>query len=160
MSRLPARHGGRDTGGRVRNIRWLLALITTVHRFLYRASNGRIGSNLGGKPMLLLKTVGRRSGEPRLTPLLYVPDGERWLLVASNAGDDRSPGWWHNLEADPNAEIQVGTERHPVRARTARPEERRVLWPKLIAAYPPYADYEERTDREIPVVILERASAA
>ena len=142
------------------NIRWLLALITRVHRFVYLSTGGRLGHNLFGNPMLLLEAVGRKSGEKRVTPLLYVPDGDRWLLVASNAGDDRFPGWWYNLQAKPDVVIQVGTERHEVRARTAEPDEREALWPKVVAAYADYAEYEKRTERKIPVVVLERSAHA
>jgi len=141
------------------NIRWLLALITKIHRFVYEKSGGRIGHKLGGQPMLLLHAVGRKSGKPRTTPLLYVPDGERWLLVASNAGDDRPPAWWLNLRDAGRATIQVGTERHAVTARAADATERPGLWKQCCDQYPNYAEYEKRTDRDIPVVILERAAA-
>lgn len=141
------------------NIRWLLSLVTRIHRFVYLRSGGRIGHRLGGNPMLLLHTVGRKSGEPRITPLLYVPDGDRWLVVASNAGDDRPPAWWLNLRAQGRATIQVGTARHAVRAREAGPEERPALWKKACDAYPDYAEYEKRTSRRIPVVVLEPEGA-
>jgi deazaflavin-dependent oxidoreductase (nitroreductase family) len=145
------------------NIRWLLKLITAVHRWIYETSGGRIGHKLGRQPMLLLHTVGRKSGKPRTTPLLYVPDrdgdGERWLLVASNAGDDRPPAWWLNARAAGEATIQVGTERHRVSVRAASAEERPGLWKKCCDQYPNYAVYEQRTDRPIPVVVLERIAA-
>ncbi len=141
------------------NIRWLLALITRVHRFVYLKSGGRLGHRLGSNPMLLLFTVGRKSGQERITPLLYVPDGERWLLVASNAGDDRAPAWWLNLRAAGEATVQVGCERHRVTARAAGPDERPAVWATACAAYPNYAEYEKRTTRAIPVVILERKAA-
>jgi len=140
----------------VPNIRWLLRLITVVHRFVYEKSGGRIGHRLGGQPMLLLETVGRKSGQKRVTPLLYVPDGDRWLLVASNAGDDRPPAWWLNARAAGEATIRVGTERHRVSVREAGPDERPVLWKRCCEQYPSYAEYEQRTDRPIPVVVLER----
>ena len=138
------------------NVRWLLALITTVHRFLYRATGGRVGAKLAGQRMLLLEHVGRKTGRPRVTPLLYIEDGERLLLVASNAGDDRHPAWWLNLRERPEAVVQLGGSRVPVRARSAEGPERERLWPMLEACYPPYAEYRARTRREIPVVILER----
>jgi deazaflavin-dependent oxidoreductase (nitroreductase family) len=137
------------------NIRWLLALITAVHRFVYRASGGRLGARLGGNDMLLLTCVGRRSGEPRTLPLLTVRDGERFVVVASNAGDDRHPAWWLNLQAKPEASVQFGTEHHAVRARRASPEEEKRLWPVVEQAYPDYANYRKRTTREIPLVLLE-----
>ena len=138
------------------NIRWLLALITRLHRFVYRKSGGRIGANLGGSRMLLLEHVGRRTGAARSTPLLYVPDGERLIVAASNAGDDRPPAWWLNLRHKPEAAVQVGRDHYRVRAREADAAERERLWPLLEASYRYYADYRERTKREIPVVILER----
>jgi deazaflavin-dependent oxidoreductase (nitroreductase family) len=142
----------------VPNVRWLLALISSIHRAIYRLFGGRIGGSLGGIRVLLLTTIGRRSGRERVTPLLYVEDAKGWVVVASNAGDDRNPAWWLNLRARSEATLQVGRERHAVRARRATPEEEAVLWPKLIEAYGPYARYRERARREIPVVILERTA--
>jgi deazaflavin-dependent oxidoreductase (nitroreductase family) len=138
------------------NIRWLLALITGVHRFLYRVSGGRLGSRLGRSDMLLLTTRGRKSGRERTVPLLYVADGERFVVVASNAGDERAPAWWLNLQASPAARVQVGRDTHAVGARRAGTEEAERLWPRLEASYPSYAAYRARTRREIPVVLLER----
>jgi deazaflavin-dependent oxidoreductase (nitroreductase family) len=137
------------------NIRWLLALITVVHRFLYRVSKGRIGARTGGVDVLLLKTLGRKTGRIRITPLLYVRDGSSWVVIASNAGDDRHPAWWLNLRSRPEVEIQVRDARHSVRARRATPEETERVWPRLVAAYKYYDDYKRRTSREIPVVVLE-----
>ena len=139
------------------NIRWLVALITHLHRFAYRVSGGRLGARLGNNDMLLLHTVGRKTGKPRVTPLLCVPDGESWLVIASNAGDDRPPAWWLNVQAKPDVEIQVGRRRLAVRARTAEADERPELWRKAVDAYPDYAEYEKRTERPIPVVVLEPA---
>src|SRR5262245_5465948 len=138
------------------NIRWLLELVTRVHRWLYRVSGGRIGGNLAGIRVLLLTTRGRRSGLPRATPLLYLEAEKGFVVVGSNAGDDRDPAWWTNLRAQPEAEVQVGREQHAVRARRATLAEEAELWPRLVAAYGPYARYREATRREIPVVILER----
>ena len=138
------------------NVRWLLALVTRVHRWLYRISGGRIGGNLAGIRFLLLTTRGRRSGLPRATPLLYLESRKGFVVVGSNAGDDRDPAWWTNLRARPEAEVQVAREHHAVRSRRATPAEEAELWPRLVAAYAPYARYRERTRREIPVVILER----
>ena len=137
------------------NIRWLLALITRLHRFVYRASGGRLGESLGGVKTLLLETRGRRSGKRRIIPLLYERDDERFLVVASNAGDDRPPAWWRNLQARPEATIQVGRARHAVRAREATELESQRLWPRLERTWPDYAAYRRRTDRPIPIVVLE-----
>src|SRR5262245_62487452 len=103
------------------NFRWLLALVTWVHSAIYRLSGGRVGGRLSGMPMLLLTTRGRRSGRERTLPLLYVADEKGWVVVASNAGDDRHPAWWLNLRARPEARVQVGRERCAVRARRAAP---------------------------------------
>ena len=140
------------------NIRWLLALITAIHRFVYRVTGGRIGRNLGGVTTLLLTHVGRKSGRERFTPLLYVEDEAGLIVVASNAGDDRHPAWWLNLESRPETEVRVGRDRRRVRARRATDEEVPRLWAKLDAEYRYYRDYRSRTDREIPIVVLERLS--
>lgn len=140
------------------NIRWLLALVTVLHRRLYLSSGGRIGRSLGRLKFLLLVHTGRRTGRSFVAPLLYVEDGERWIVAASNAGDERNPNWLLNLESSPRAEIQVGTERIAVEARRASPEESRRLWPKLIASYRRFTSYRARTRREIAVVILKRAA--
>lgn len=140
------------------NIRWLLALITAIHRWVYLESGGRLGHRLLGKPMLLLDTVGRRSGRRFVTPLLYAEDGSGFVVAASNMGDRRLPGWWHNLEAQPDATVQVATRRISVRARRADAEEERRLWPALERYWPSYAAYRERAGREIPVVVLEPRS--
>ena len=139
------------------NIRWLLALITVVHRALYRLTGGRIGAHAGRANMLLLTTLGRRSGKQRVTPLLYVDDGERFVVVASNAGDDRHPAWLLNLRKHPEAEIQVGTRQLRVQAREASDAECERLWPKLLGSYKYFRDYRTRTQRHIPVVVLEPA---
>jgi deazaflavin-dependent oxidoreductase (nitroreductase family) len=137
------------------NIRWLLALITVVHRALYRVSGGRLGAHAGRASMLLLESIGRRSGERRTTPLLYVEDGPNFVIVASNAGDDRNPAWLLNLRKHPAAEIQVGTRRFAVHSREANAAESERLWPKLTSSYKYYRDYRTRTQRHIPIVILE-----
>jgi deazaflavin-dependent oxidoreductase (nitroreductase family) len=139
------------------NSRLLLASVTAAHRWLHRASGGRLGGRAGALRFLVLHHTGRKSGRSFTTPLLYVEDGERWLVVASNAGDNRHPAWWLNLCARPQAEIELGAERVAVQAHTAAGAERAALWAKLTAVYPPYAEYQRRTAREIPVVVLERA---
>lgn len=126
------------------------------HAVAYRATGGRIGHRLPGlPPMLLLDHVGARSGRRRTTPLVYVPDGGDVVIVASKGGHPRNPAWFHNLRANPDTTIQIGSERRSVRARVASPNERARLWPEAVAAYPGYRGYQERTDREIPLVILE-----
>ncbi|MQA75187.1 MAG: nitroreductase family deazaflavin-dependent oxidoreductase [Solirubrobacterales bacterium] len=129
-----------------------------VHTVLYRASGGRIGHRVPGlgAPMLLLDHVGARTGARRTAPLLYIPDGEDLVIVASKGGFPQHPSWFHNLRANPETTVQVGTERRPVRARLATPEERPRLWERATELYGPYDDYQERSGgREIPLVILE-----
>jgi deazaflavin-dependent oxidoreductase (nitroreductase family) len=140
------------------NVRWLLSLITVLHRFLYRASDGLIGARFMGKRFLLLIQEGRRTGLERVTPLLYVDHDDRWVVVASNAGDEQAPAWWLNLKSRPVARIQVGRRRLAVAARRATAEECERLWPKLNGAYRHFEAYQRRTSREIPVVILEPAA--
>lgn len=138
------------------NIRWLLRLITVVHRWLYRATGGRVGARVvGGMQMLLLTTTGRKSGQPRTTPLLFVPDGDRAIVIASNAGDDRDPAWWLNLKDWPEAVVQIGPDRFMARARQAQGAEADALFEKLVSSHPPFANYRKRTTREIPIVVLE-----
>ena len=129
-------------------------MITTVHTGLYRLSGGNVGGQMMNAPVLLLLSWGRRSGALRTTPLLYLQDGANQVIVASNGGSDKPPAWWLNLQANPNALVQIGSERHEVRATTATPLEKAVLWPRLVALYPGYAEYQERTTRPIPVVVL------
>ena len=105
--------------------------------------------------MLLLDHVGARSGTRRTTPLLYVADGEDLVLIASKGGFPKHPAWFHNLCANPDTTVQVGSEHRPVHARLAAPEERDRLWALAVEAYPGYKDYQARADREIPVVVLE-----
>jgi deazaflavin-dependent oxidoreductase (nitroreductase family) len=141
------------------NIRWLLALITSVHRFLYRASGGFLGHRAPGYRFLLLANRGRKSGREYLTPLLYVYDGD-FVVVGSNAGDPREPSWWANLREHPDTWVQVGRERLRVRARAATDAEVARLWPRVVAVYGSFERYRERAGRPIPLVLLERRGEA
>ena len=133
----------------------VLAPLLTVHQWLYEQSDGRIGANLGGRPMLLLRTVGRRTREPRTAALLYIPEGDSYVVIASKGGAPQHPGWFHNLTAQPNVEVQVGRTRIPVRARIATGEERSRLWVRADEINDgQYTVYQSRTRREIPVVVL------
>lgn len=128
-----------------------------AHTAIYRASGGRIGHRVpGAPPMLLLDHVGAKSGTERTSPLVYTEDGDAVVLVASKGGHPKNPAWFHNLRANPDTEVQIGRERRRVRARVANAEERRRLWPKVVEVYGGYAGYQERTKREIPLVLLER----
>jgi deazaflavin-dependent oxidoreductase (nitroreductase family) len=131
-----------------------------LHTTLYRATGGLIGHRFPGSPtMLLLEHVGARSGVRRTSPLVYVSDGEDVVIVASKGGYPRHPAWYHNLMAHPDVDVQVGARRRPVHARVAGPEERKRLWPMAVRTYSGYTGYQERTEREIPLVILERRQA-
>ena len=140
----------------------VLRRLMGVHTFVYRASGGRLGHRLPGldAPMLLLDHVGAKSGTKRTSPLLYIPDGDNVAIIASKGGYPKSPGWFHNLRANPETTVQIGGERRPVRARVTEGEERRRLWDRAVELYPTYADYQRRTDREIPVVVLEPLGVA
>ena len=126
------------------------------HTAVYRLSGGLIGHRFpAAPPTLLLDHVGAKSGTKRTTPLTYARDGDDLVIVASKGGYPKNPAWFHNLRAHPDVTIQVGTSRKPVHARVATAEERKRLWPKVVETYGGYAGYQERTDREIPLVILE-----
>ncbi|MDP9454588.1 MAG: nitroreductase family deazaflavin-dependent oxidoreductase [Actinobacteria bacterium] len=128
---------------------------TKLHAALFRATGGRVGGSVPGSgPVLLLTTNGRKTGRERTVPLLYFRDGEDLVLVASNGGTASHPTWWLNLRANPVATVEVGDRRLRVRAREASPEEKGRLWPRLVEMYGGYQGYQEKTDREIPVVIL------
>jgi F420H(2)-dependent quinone reductase len=127
-----------------------------LHALVYRASHGLVGHRIPGvPPVLLLDHVGARSGERRTSPLAYLEDGDNVVIVASKGGSPRHPAWFHNLKANPEATVQVGSRRFPVRARVANAEERARLWPRVVDLYGGYEDYQRRTNREIPLVILE-----
>ena len=130
--------------------------IGRIHRAVYRASGGRVGGRLAGRDMLLLTTTGRRSGEPRTTPLSYLTDAADFVVVASNNGAPGDPAWWLNLQAQPNAWVQFGREDIAVVARRATPAEYDGMWAKLQSSYPFFDNYRENTKREIAVVVLER----
>lgn len=128
---------------------------TRLHASLFRATNGRIGGRMVGSPVLLLVTTGRRSGLRRTTPLLYLEDGDRQVIVASNGGTPKHPVWWLNLQANSAAMVEIAGRKTRVRATEAQGEERGRLWKRLVQMYGPYESYQKRTDREIPVILLE-----
>ncbi|HEV2999914.1 MAG TPA: nitroreductase family deazaflavin-dependent oxidoreductase [Solirubrobacteraceae bacterium] len=140
------------------NALWkVIPRLVSVHTAAYRATRGAIGHRVPfGPPMLLLDHVGAKSGTRRTTPLVYVADGDDLVLVASKGGYPKHPAWYHNLRANPDTTVQVGSERRPVRARVASPEERERLWPRVVSVYAGYEEYQRATDRVIPLVILER----
>jgi F420H(2)-dependent quinone reductase len=135
--------------------RGLVRLLGRANVWLYRKTSGRLGGRLAGAPVLLLTSIGRQSGKPRTTALLYLELGENLAVVASFGGSPKHPAWFLNLRANPNVDVQVGREFVGRRARIATDKERERLWPKLVEMYPAYASYQKRTARQIPVVLLE-----
>jgi deazaflavin-dependent oxidoreductase (nitroreductase family) len=126
------------------------------HVRVYRETDGERGYHWRGTTILLLTTTGHKSGEERTTPLIHRTDGDSWVIVASKGGSPDHPGWYKNLEANPEATIQVKGEVIPVRAETAQGDERERLWRLMTEDWPAYEDYQQKTDREIPVVVLRR----
>ncbi len=124
--------------------------------WLYRRTGGRVGGRMRGAPVLLITTTGRRTGNPWTTPVIYQPDGDGWVVVASNGGAPRNPGWWLNLKANPQATVEIGREPHPVTARRVSGEEQARLWRRMVDVYPGYETYQTKTTRRLPVVKLER----
>lgn len=131
-------------------------LFGAEHVRVYRETAGAHGYDWRGTTILLLTTRGRVSGEERTTPLIHRVDGDRWVVVASKGGAPENPGWYENLKADPDASIQVRGDVLPVSASTAQGPERERLWSLMTEVWPAYDDYQSRTDREIPVVVLAR----
>lgn len=134
---------------------WALRNLGKANVPLYRLSRGRIGGSMGGAPVLLLTTTGRRSGEPRTAPVLYMRADESLVVIGSNAGNERPPAWALNLAANPDAEVEIGAKRSSVRARIALGEERADLWRRMTVDYPGFDDYSERTARAINVFVLD-----
>jgi deazaflavin-dependent oxidoreductase (nitroreductase family) len=134
----------------------VLRRLMAGHTVVYRATHGLVGHRFpGAPPMLLLDHTGAKSGVKRTAPLVYVEDGDDLVLVASKGGHPRNPAWFYNLLAHPETTVQVGHEHRDVRARVATPAERPRLWQKAVKTYGGYAGYQERTEREIPLVVLE-----
>ena len=129
--------------------------MSAANTWVFRLSGGRIGGTFrGGAPVMLLTTIGRKSGQPRTAPLLYLREGDDLVIVASMGGMSKHPIWYRNIEANPNVVVEIGSEKTKMRARRASDEEKAALWPKLVAMYADYDQYQARTDRNIPVLIL------
>ena len=122
---------------------------------IYRLSGGRIGGKVGGGPVLLLTTTGRKSGQPRTAPVLYLADGDRYVVINTNAGNQKTPAWSLNLKANPDAEVEVKRKRMKVRARIAEAEERAELWRRHMQQYSGWDFYESKLDRQPDVFILD-----
>jgi len=131
-----------------------MRLFQRANTAVYRLSGGKLGASMRGAPVLLLTVTGRKSGKQHTTPLIYLRDGSDYAVVASKGGWAQHPLWYLNLQANPNVTIEDRRDKLPMRARTANAEERARLWPRLVALYGDYANYQSWTDREIPVVIL------
>ena len=130
-------------------------IMSLVNTALFRASGGRIGNRfMRGAPVCLVTTTGARTGARRTTPLIYLAEGDNVVIVASKGGMSHHPAWYHNLVAHPAAQVQIGSRVREMTARRATDAEKTALWPRLLAIYPDYDDYQARTDRNIPVMIL------
>jgi deazaflavin-dependent oxidoreductase (nitroreductase family) len=143
------------------NVRWLSVWWTRTHVRILRATKGRLrfGFLFGGDmPLLALTTTGRKSGEQRSIAVAYLPHGDSYAVVASNAGSDRAPAWWLNLQANPAAEVDADGDRVAVRARVAEGDEREQLWTRFVDANESYERYRGYTRRALPVVVLDRVS--
>lgn len=127
------------------------------HVRVYRETGGEHGYHWRGTTILLLTTTGRTSGQERTTPLIHRTDADNWVVVASKGGAPNHPDWYQNLQANPEAKIQVKGDVIPVRARTAEGDERQRLWDLMVEKWPAYNDYQRKTSRQIPVVVFERA---
>src|SRR6195952_426298 len=123
----------------------------------YRETDGEEGHDWQGTTVLILQTTGRKSGEERPTPLIYQEHDGDYLIVASKGGADEPPAWYLNIESNPEVEVQVKGDKFKANARTATADEKPEMWEKMTATWPQYNEYQEKTDREIPVVVLERA---
>lgn len=136
-----------------------LSIFGDSHVRLYRETKGEQGYIWNDAPILLLTTKGRKSGQMRTTPLIFVANGGSPAIVASNGGAADHPSWYQNIQADPNIQVQIKGDVFDAVARTAGAEERARLWPEAVKAWPQYADYQRSTERQIPIVVLERKKA-
>ncbi|MEL6985163.1 MAG: nitroreductase family deazaflavin-dependent oxidoreductase [Actinomycetota bacterium] len=143
-----------DASPRITDEQWLGLNRGVIEEF--RANGGQCGGRWEGNPMILLTTTGARSGQPRTSPLTYTTDGDRVVVIASRAGDDRHPDWYHNLVADPAVTVELGTETFSATAVVADEPERSRLLDARVAVMPRFGEYVTQTDRTIPVVVLER----
>lgn len=132
-------------------IKWM----SRANTWMYRLSKGKWGGTFQKNPVALLTTTGRKTGQPRVSPLLYLREGDRVILVASQGGRDKHPLWYLNLKANPKVSVQIKDEVLQLQARDATAEERAEYWPKLVAMYPNFDDYQSWTDRVIPIVICD-----
>jgi F420H(2)-dependent quinone reductase len=133
-------------------IKWM----SRINTFFYKRNNGQgLGSTFQNIPVALLTTTGRKSGEPRVSPLYFLRDGDKVVVAASRGGSDKNPQWYLNLKANPKVQVQIKDEILDLTARDANEEERQRYWPQLVQMYPTYEDYQSWTDRVIPLVVCE-----
>ena len=135
--------------------KWFFKAMVAINVFFYRLSGGRFMGTLKGSPICLVTMRGRKSGRTLVIPLMYTPHGEDVLVVASMGGAPSHPVWYHNLMANPDIAIQVGSRSRKMRARQASTAEKAELWPLCVASYPDFAEYQDRTDRDIPLIICQ-----
>ena len=135
-----------------------IKFMSMLNVWLFRLSGGRLGARFpGGAQVCLVTVIGRRTGQPHTVPLLYLPDGEEIVLVASKGGMSHHPLWYHNMIANPRVEVEIGSTRRPMTVREATDAEKTRLWPQLVKMYPDYDTYQARTTRQIPVLICRPA---
>ncbi|HEX5699737.1 MAG TPA: nitroreductase family deazaflavin-dependent oxidoreductase [Rubrobacter sp.] len=134
--------------------RLALKLGSGAHAGVYRATGGKLFGRMGKSPILLLSTVGRKSGKKRTSPLLYAMDGEDFIIIASKGGAATHPAWYLNLKANPEATVEIGDLEVRVEAEVSDPEDKARLWQKMVEMYPAYDDYQRKTEREIPLLVL------
>lgn len=133
---------------------WLFKQVMNLQISMYRRSGGKTMGRMRGMPLLLLTTVGRKSGEERVTPVMYLSDSDNYVVTASNNGADKNPAWFANLMANPHVKVEVGDKTFNAVAGKATAEEKSRLWPLLVAKAPFFAEYQKKTTRDIPMVIL------
>jgi deazaflavin-dependent oxidoreductase (nitroreductase family) len=135
-------------------IKWM----SRINTFMYRRNDGSgLGGNFQGIPVALLTTIGRKTGEPRVSPLYFHQDADKVIVAASKGGSDKHPMWYLNLKADPKVSVQIKDETRQLIAREATEAERELYWPKLVEMYPTYDDYQSWTERKIPLIVCEPA---
>ena len=155
MSKTTKRAEDQESSG----IRIAMKVLGTLHRWSYRASGGKLGKTFFGSPILLLTTIGRKTGRSRTWPLTYLHDeGGRFVVSAAYGGQPKHPAWYLNLRANSRVTVQHGEQTRAMIAEVAEGDERSRLWSRLIEAYPAYADYQRKTERQIPVVVLREES--
>ncbi len=154
MSEIPEQVGRQGSVA----FRVAMKVIGAIHRTLYRASDGKLGKTFFGSTVLLLTTTGRKTRRPRTWPISYLQEGDRFIILAANGGQPRHPSWYLNLQANPRVSVQIGDVTRLMIARTAEGDERTRLWSRAVKEYPAYGQYQQKTDREIPVLVLHPAT--